>query len=120
MLGIGPISSRSISGSPFKLVAVPLALAATATVSFAVNGRVGVFSQLHASIGVAFAVSAQLFVNQALSGTATITFGGTSLLRIAGKPIILSAIPVSYTLRASPDSYTLKAAPEPFMVRGVR
>lgn len=120
MLGFGPISSRSISGGPFSLVAVPAALIAATTVTFAVDGRAGLYLPAAATFGLAFDVSAPLSTLQAISGSSSITFGGSFNLRVAGKPIIISAVPISFTVRAPPESYTLKAMSEQFTVRGVR
>lgn len=120
MFGFGPISSTSISGSPFKLIAVPLSIAAVISFEFGGTPTSGVISRMSASVGMAFGITARLFVSQAISGTMTITFGGTSNLRLAGKPIVISAISQSFTLRAPPDSYTLKATSEHFTIRGVR
>ena len=80
MLGFGPISSSSISGDGFKLISIPLALAATAT----------------------------------------ITFGGNPTLRVAGKALKFSAVPIQYSFRAEPESLHFKAIPERFKARGVR
>jgi hypothetical protein len=120
MLGFGPISSRPISGSPFGLIAVPLAMTATVAVSFGITARAGVFSQMRATAQIVFGGSAFLSVNQAIHGTASITFGGSPTLRVAGKPIIINAVPISFTLRAPPQSYTLKAVSEQFTVRDSR
>ena len=120
MLGFGPISSAPISGSSFSLIAIPAALVAAATITFGGSGRIGAITPIRANVSFAFAGAPVLYVNQAISGAASITFGGTPNLRVAGKPIIISAIPVSYTVRAMPGSYTLKAMSEQFTVRGVR
>ena len=120
MLGFGPISSSSISGDGFKLISIPLALAATATITFGLTGRIGATIPMGATVGFAFSGSPTLYVNQAISGTGTIIFGGAPNLRLAGKAIEISAIPMQFTLRATPGSYLLKAIPERFTSRGVR
>jgi hypothetical protein len=120
MFGLGPISSTSISGGPFKLITVPLVLAASVSITFSITARAGAFIPMSASVLLAISGTPTLWVDQTLSGSGTLTFGGTPTLRVAGKPIILSAVPVSYTLRAPPSSYTLKSDSHQFTVRGVR
>jgi hypothetical protein len=120
MLGMAPLSSRSISGGPFALVTVPLAIAATVTIAFAGTANAGRFSPMTAIARITFAGTPLLSVDQAISATIGITFGGTPTLRLAGKPLILNAVPQSYTLRADKASYTLKAMPQSFTVRGVK
>jgi hypothetical protein len=121
MLGLYPIGSRAISSGPFGLIAVPALLAATATITFAVSGRIGAVTPISATVaGPVFAVSGNWIVRQAISATVTIAFDGSPLLRVAGKPIQINAVPQSYNVRADYASYTLKASPESFTLRGVR
>lgn len=120
MLGFSPVASRPISGGSFGLVSVPAALAATATIVFGIGGNPGAYSPMSATVAIAFAVEANWIAQQSLSATATIVFGGTPRLFVAGKPIVINAVPQSFTLNARQDSYTLKAVPESFTIRGVR
>lgn len=120
MLGLAPVSARAISGGPFALVAVPALAVAAITVTFDLDGRVGAVTPISSSIAVTFEGSSTLFVRQAISGVASITFGGDPSLRVAGKPFIVSAIPVSFTARVIGESYTVTAAHERFTTRGVR
>jgi hypothetical protein len=120
MLGFSPISARPISGSAFSLVAIAAAMSASLTLGFAVTGRLGAFIPMQGSIGVAFNLSPTLWVNQSLHGSISITFGGTSTLYIAGKPIRINALPESFELRAVKEQWTLKALPQSFNTRGAR
>jgi hypothetical protein len=120
MLGFSAISSRAISGSAFKLVSVPLSLSASVGIAFALGGTSGLYLPMSATARIVFAGTPTLFVNQAISATVGITFNGTPTLRLAGKPLVLRAIPQSFTLNADKASYTLKAVPQSFTVRGVK
>lgn len=120
MFGFGPVSSTSISGDPFKLIAVPLLLAGTATLTFTGSARAGIFIPMSGTTGLSFTGSAALSVLQAISGTTSLTFGSSANLRLAGKPIKVSAIPMCFSFRALPESYAAKAVSEQFTFRGGR
>jgi hypothetical protein len=59
-------------------------------------------------------------MRQAISASVAFGFDGSPTLRVAGKPIKLAAVPMSYELRATIQNYTLKALPASFTVRGVK
>lgn len=118
MLGLYPIGSRAISSGPFSLTAIPEQMSAAPSFAFGITARAGAIVPLSASLALSFAVNGNWIVHQALSATLSISFDGSPRLFVAGKPIILSAVPQSYTLRASQVSYTLKALPESFTIRG--
>ena len=120
MLGLYPVGSRAISAGPFSLVTVSLAMSAVGSITFGGVANAGAFTPMSASGQITLSGSPRLFVNQALSAAGLITFGGTPRLFIAGKPIILTALPQSFTLRADRQSYTATALPQGFTIRGVR
>lgn len=120
MLGFAPISGQAISGSPSALVAIPAHALASLGISFPVSGRPGALFHAKASIGINFALSPHLIVHQALHSSVSITFGMNPRLRVAGKPIILSAVPQRYYSRATLARYSATALPERFKTRGAR
>jgi hypothetical protein len=120
VFGFGPLSYTSVSGPAFKLIAVPLALAATASFEFAVSARAGFYSSMAARIGITFDGSPFITIRQHIGAIISFGFDGNPNLRLAGKPIIISAVPTSYTVRATNVTYALKALPEQFTLRGVR
>jgi hypothetical protein len=120
MLGFSPISARAISGSPFSLTVVSAALAATASIAFTVSGTAGAIVHPAATVGISFPVSGRLIVHQALTATASITFTVAGDLKVAGRPIVLAAIPQSFELRATQGSMSLKAMPQSFTIRSAR
>lgn len=120
MLGLGPIASRSISGSPFKLTAVTASMAATLTIAFNIGGLAGLPAPMSATLGINFGLTGRMIVQQKLAANLTITFGGAPNLRLLGKPITLVALPQSYAVRAMNDSFAVKALPQSYTIRGVR
>lgn len=120
MLGFAPLSAAPISGAVFSLVSIPAEMSATGGITFGGSARIGAFQPMSARGGLSFGGSPNLFVNQAISASGGITFGGHPVLRVAGKPLIFTAIPMSFTFRAPPESYKFKAASEQFTFRGVR
>ena len=121
MLGFSPIASQPISGSSFSaIVAVEAALAATVTLTFSMSANAGNYAPMSATAAIEFSGSAFATIKQAITGTASIAFSGTPRLFVAGKPIVIAAVPQSFTLRATQGRYTLKALPQSFTIRGVR
>lgn len=120
MLGFSPVSSRAISGSPFSLVQVTASLVGAASIVFTATARIGVIVHPRGQASITFGASVEMIVLQTLAGSASIVFAGSAILRVAGKPIILRAVPASYDIRANLERFGVKAIPQSFETRGAR
>lgn len=146
MLGFGPISSRSISGSPFSLIAIPMTMAATGaivTLGGTANGNnyltmaasgpivtfggtadplVAVFREMAASGPiVTIGGLAVPTWTQAMSATgAIVELTGRPVLLIAGKPFVVRMISEPFRVRESTENYRVKMVAAPYLVRRVR
>ena len=54
------------------------------------------------------------------SATGGISFNGSPFLGVAGKPLIIAAVPQRFTVRAEMVTYTTKAQPDILTFRGVK
>lgn len=120
MLGLYPIGARSISGSPASLVIISEQRSASLGLGFVLSGTLKAFVPVRANIGVSFPLSASAAVRLGVAAQLTLDFSLSGRLQLAGKPIIITALPSSYTTRASGASYTTKAVPASYTTRGVR
>lgn len=121
MLGFAPIASRPISGSSFGLTAIAAAMSATISLSLTISGNSGLVTPLSATVsGPSFSIDASWITRQAIGANISLSFDGTPVLHVAGKPIRLNALPQSFTLRARQENWTLTALPQSFTIRGAR
>jgi hypothetical protein len=120
MLGLYPIGSRAIAAGPFNLTAVTAQMTATLGLTFTVTVTAGLLAQVSATIPVSFSLTASLHAEQAITATLPISFNLTASVRDYGKPLRISAVPQSYTVRAMPAEFTAKALPQSFTLRGTR
>lgn len=100
MLGFTALADRPIAGAGYALIAVPALLSGSAAITFGAESTLGSAVSASANSSITFGANAEMLVNQALSGSANIAIGATAILHVAGKPIILRAVPQSYTIRA--------------------
>jgi hypothetical protein len=121
MLGLGGISSRGISGSPFSLVAIPLSLAASASF-LTFGGQAFTGTVLRASgVAITFSGSAPGVWLQDIGAIGNaIEFGGQPRLLLAGKPFIFRMIAQPLTFSSARDTYTFKMIARPYTFRGYR
>jgi hypothetical protein len=120
MLGLGPISSRSISGSPFSLIGYTALIAGAATITFSLSAAWG--ARLHAAgtARLTFTPTAIWSSLNATSGTATLTFTGEALLRLAGQPIIFYAQPERMIFFGQSESMSFTARADNYNFKGMR
>ena len=122
MLGFGPISSRSISGSPFGLISVSVSLAATgAFLTFGGNAFTGqVLRASGAAITISGTAPGVWLQNMASVAVDALSFGGTPRLLLAGKPFKFRMIAQPFTFTAARNSYSFKMIARPYSFRGYR
>jgi hypothetical protein len=120
MLGFSPIAAQPISGSPFSLIRITASLSASIPLGFSLSGRMGAFTPVSAGIGVSFSLGPTLWVNQALQAQVPFAFTLSPLLRNAGKPIVLRAVPQAYYARSPLERFTAKALPSRYTTRGAK
>lgn len=141
MLGFAPLGGRPLAGTTGTvLTSVLSSLTATGGLTF--GGSASIDSALYVEItatgGLAFAGSPALARGVALSSTGGVTFAGSPVwtaqaymtntggitfngspfLSVAGKPIIIAAVPQSFTVRADMVTYTATAQPDNLTLRG--
>lgn len=121
MLGFGPISSRSISGSPFSLVSVTVSLAASASF-LTFGGQAFSGTPLRASgVAITFSGTAPGVWLQDIAATGlAIEFGGIPRLLLAGRPFRFRMIAQPYTFTAARNAYSFKMIARPYSFRGYR
>lgn len=121
MLGFGPISSTSISGDAFKLVAVPLAAAASgAFITISGTAQPGAYIPIQATGSlITLGGTANVHWTQRVAATgAIVTFGGSGILRLAGKPLKLTALKDSFHITAQSERYRVTALAQPYSMKG--
>ncbi len=96
-----------------------LAMGSTGGIAFGGSPVVSQGYAIAATGGLRFAGSPVWSVTVAIGATGSITFNGSPLLRIAGKPIIITALPDSYTFRADQVRFDFTGLPQSFTFRGV-
>lgn len=120
MLGIGPISSRGISGSPFKLVVVAAAMSATGAITFSGAADTKLYQNIAATGSITFGGTATWYCYYNQVATGAITFSGSALLRVIGRPFVFTAIPERLTFTGNSDRYTFVAKADNYTFRGMR
>ena len=65
-----------------------------------------------------FAPAGTLSTIQEFSGDSPFTFDVIGKVTVAGKPIVVTALPDSFTIRASLDDYSTTAQPDSYITRG--
>lgn len=146
MLGFGALSSRSISGSPLSLIAVPMTLTASGVlVTLGGSALGGNYLNLSASgtfaslSGTAVPLVGYLNVMEAqgpiltVGGLAVPTwtqriaasgnvihFTGRPRLFVAGKPIVVRMISEPFRVREATEHYEIKAIHARYQVRRPR
>lgn len=121
MLGLAPLSTRSISGGPFSLVAVALQAAASgALITISGTAQPGAYIPIRATgSALAFGGTAAIHWTQTIAGTGpVITFGGDALLRLAGKPLKITALRDSFRITAQSDRLILSTLAQPYSMKG--
>lgn len=112
MLGFTPVSAvRSFSY-------VTAAIAGATSLTFAATATVGLYAQMAGATSITFAPASVMSTIQGLTGDTSLTFDVSGNVTVAGKPIVVSAIPDSFTIRASMDDYSTKAMPDSYITRG--
>jgi hypothetical protein len=123
MLGFGPISSRSISGSPFRLVSVPLYMAASGSLLSLSGSMDGAYYIVMQASGPLLSLSGSApgvwLQDMSASGT-LLRLGGLPRLLLAGKPFKFKMIAQPYVFRATRSSYDFKMIARPYKFRGYR
>lgn len=120
MLGFGPISSRSISGSPFSLIAVTMAISATGAITFDGTADTKLYQNIAATGSITFGGAATWYCYYNQIATGGITFSGSALLRVIGRPFVFTAIPERLTFTGNADRYTFAARADNYTFRGMR
>lgn len=140
MLGFHPIASAPVASQFDVLVTVASPITASGGMSFSGTFVWGQIATIEALGGLTFGGTADISSGVSISATGGISFGGspvwTSLnalgssggivfgghprLRVAGKPIIITAVPSSYKVRADLAAYDIAAVPQSFTLRGVQ
>lgn len=117
---MAPSMARPIMGAPFRLVPVTGALGtATGGITFGGSARWGAFARIRSSGGITFGGVGNRSARQVIFSSGGLTFGGSALLLAAGKPLIVRAVPETFTVQAAIESYAVTAQPEEYVVRGV-
>lgn len=120
MLGFAPLAAIPLAASAAISSATPTTMSATGGITFggSANLEVGGRLVLSATGGITFGGSAVPLVNiyRSTAG-ASIQFGGSPLLRLAGRPIVITAMPDSMIVRAEKVSFEFSAVPESLTLR---
>lgn len=117
---MAPSMATPIMGDPYRLPRIAADMgAAPGTLTFSGSARWGAFARIRSTGGITFGGTANRAARQVIFSTGGLTFGGSALLVAAGKPIIVRAVPESYTAQAASYSYSSTAVPYEFVVRGV-
>jgi hypothetical protein len=119
MLGLYALGAE-ISGDPVDLTAIPESRSASLTLGFALTGALKATFAIRANIGISFSTAASLTVRPNIAARLTIDFALSGRIQLAGKPLVLSAVPASYAARAIKADFASKALPSSFTVRGVQ
>lgn len=139
MLGFHPIASAPIASQTDVLVTVAGSMAASGgiaftgtiiwgqfatieafgTITLSGTADVSIGTSIEATGGLTFGGSPVWSSLNALGTTGGITFGGHPRLRVAGRPIIISAVPGKYEVRADMAVFEITAVTDRYTVRGV-
>lgn len=118
MLGFAPLAAIPL-GSVQSFTATLEQMSATGAITFAGTGNIGAVRRMSASGGLTFSGSPFITVQVLSSASGSIAFGGSPNLRVAGRPIIITALYDNFTVRAMPEEWEVTALPQSFTVRGV-
>lgn len=111
---------RSISGSPYRLLAYTAAMAATGALTFSGSAVWGAYMRASATGTLIFGGSAAWATRNALAASGALTVGGNALLRVAGRPFVFYAIPERLTFTGIPDRYSFTGQASNYNFRGMR
>lgn len=118
MLGFAPLGALPL-GAATALITVSAPMAATGAITFGGSANAGAKTFLSATGGFVFSGTATPRIEVYRSATGAIQFAGDPLLRVAGKPLVFTALPQSFTFRAEQSLLTFTAVPQSFTFRGV-
>ena len=123
MLGLGPVSSRSISGSPFKLNLVELtAIATGALLTFSGVTNPGITLPAYASGALVTlgGTAVPIWLQTATTTGTFLTLGGSATLELYGRPIVFHAIPEQMTFNAQSERFEFTPRADTITFRGMR
>lgn len=120
MLGFAPLASIPLGAVGAALILVSAPMTATGAITFGGSANAGAKTFLSASGSLIFSGSAAPRIEVYRSATGAIQFAGDPNLRVAGKPLVFTALPDSFTFRAEQSLHTFTAVPQSFTFRGVR
>jgi hypothetical protein len=121
VLGFAPLAALPLAaGQPALIVAVGEQLSATGAITFGGSASAGAKTPMTATGTITFAGSGFLLTEVYRSATGSITFAGSPMLRVAGKPLVFTALPDSFQFRADGADYTVTALTLTFDFRGAR
>lgn len=115
MLGFSP--SAPIAGIR-NFVGVTATLAGATSLTFTSTAAVGVYTYISGETSLSFSVSAPMSTIQGMVGATSLTFDVLGKVTVAGKPIIVTALPDSFTIRAQMDDHSTTALPDSYITRG--
>jgi hypothetical protein len=118
MLGFAPLAAAPLASAGANLIAVAATLSATITFTISPGGAPGALIPLSATIPLTFTGAGLLTVEQALTATVTISYGGNPVLRLAGRPIRITAQADRFQLTAQADSHRLTPLPDRTHLQG--
>ncbi len=118
MLGFAPLSAISVA-SVLSFTAMLEQMSATGAITFAGSGNIGAVRRMSATGGIVFSGSPFITMRFMASASGAITFGGSPNLRVAGRPIIITALYDNFTIRTMDENWSPVALPQRFTVRGV-
>lgn len=120
LTGIAATGGITFGGSPSMDSALYVEITSTGGISFAGAPAISSGRPLNATGGIRFAGSPVWTALAYKSSTGGITFNGSPFLSVAGKPLIIAAVPQSFTVRADMVTFTAKAQPDNLTFRGVK
>lgn len=115
MLGFAPAAPVSALRN-FTFVTASLVGASTLT--FTSTASLGIYSFLEGSTSLTFAPSGIMSTVQEVAGDSPFTFNVSGKITVAGKPIIVSALPDSFTIRANLDRMETSAVAVNYITEG--
>lgn len=118
MLGLAPLAAIPL-GSAFNLEGISEQMAATGGFTFGGSGNVGAIRRMSASGGISFGGSPFITMEFLASASGGLSFGGSPLLRVAGRPIIITAMYDNFTIRTMGEDWSPVALNDNLTVRGV-
>lgn len=119
MLGFSAFGELAYSDTPFALVGHSHELSATGGIVFGGSARTGGIFALSASGRIAFGGAPKWTTLNAMRATVPLVLAGSGRLTVAGHPIVITAVPQSYEIRAMSFRYETTAVPVDYTIRGV-